>query len=401
LSQYQGGSSVGGQGNGTVGTLTNADLWGMYWSGAGAGSSSSSSDEGSLTNDPTILAQYTGGSGIGGITPLVYNPQSDGSPVFQLGVWTGDDERVQFVQTADTGNQGTDEGDTSQSDDKSRARSWWGILGWFLGDGPIDDGGSQVGQTGDTGSGQDGGTRTGSWFDLINYGRAGDWLDQDFGGGTYGDPSTFGQAWGWARGLFSIAPGAGELSDGTELITGVGPNGEPLTPGQRGATAIGLAVPFVPAPVARGVLRPLTDIVDDVLEAAVDLGGKAGKNAGSVGAAGRVAGGADDAAGQVAPNSIDPAATRPKLRKSTKEQAQAAAPKTPDGDYLDPYTGKVIPKEGPFDYGHPAGEEWWRLQEQARAEGWTRKQVIEAENAKKFQIEDPSSNRGHKYEKPR
>jgi hypothetical protein len=63
--------------------------------------------------------------------------------------------------------------------------------------------------------------------------------------------------------------------------------------------------------------------------------------------------------------------------------------------------GPVIPKEGPFDYGHPAGEEWWRLQEQARAEGWTRKQVIEAENAKKFQIEDPSSNRGHKYEKPR
>ncbi len=101
LSQYQGGSSAGGQGNGTVGTLTNADLWRMYWSGAGAGSSSSGSDEGSLADDPINLAQYTGGSGVGGITPLVYNPQSDGPPVFHSGVFTGDHGSVQFVQTAD------------------------------------------------------------------------------------------------------------------------------------------------------------------------------------------------------------------------------------------------------------------------------------------------------------
>ena len=98
------------------------------------------------------------------------------------------------------------------------------------------------------------------------------------------------------------------------------------------------------------------------------------------------------------PNSVDPAATRPKLRKATKEQAQAAAPKTPDGDYFDPNTGQEIPKKGPFDYGHPPGQEWWRLRDKARTEGWTRKQVIEAENAKKFQIENPSSNRGHQHE---
>ena len=73
----------------------------MYWSVAGAGSSSSHSDEGSLADDPTILAQYTGGSGIGGITPLVYNPQSDGSRVFQSGVWTGDDRAWQVVQVTD------------------------------------------------------------------------------------------------------------------------------------------------------------------------------------------------------------------------------------------------------------------------------------------------------------
>jgi hypothetical protein len=188
LSQYQEGSNVGGQGNGTVGTLSNAELWRLYWSGAGTGSSSSGSDEGSLADDPAISAQYTGGSGGGRITPLVYNPESDGPPVFHSGVWTGDDGSVQFVQTADTGSpnagtdppnrptwddvkdwypgprlqfeleaelglydssdeeskpkdQGTGEGDTSQSDGKSRARSWWGIRGWFLGDDPIDDGG--------------------------------------------------------------------------------------------------------------------------------------------------------------------------------------------------------------------------------------------------------------------
>jgi len=100
LSQYQEGSSASGQGNGTGNTLSNADLWGMYWSGAGAGSSSGS-DNGSLANDPIISAQYTGGSGIGGITPLVYNPESDGLPVFHSGVFTGDHGSVQFVNAGD------------------------------------------------------------------------------------------------------------------------------------------------------------------------------------------------------------------------------------------------------------------------------------------------------------
>ena len=100
-SQYNAGSGAGGQGNGTVGPLTNAELWRLYWSGAGAGSSSSSSDEGSLADDPTISAQYTGGSGIGRITPLVYNPESDGPPVFHSGVWTGDEGGVQFVNAGE------------------------------------------------------------------------------------------------------------------------------------------------------------------------------------------------------------------------------------------------------------------------------------------------------------
>ena len=101
LTQYTEGSSAGGQGNGTGGTLSNADLWRLYWSGAGAGSSSSSSDEGSLADDPTLSAQYTGGSGIGRITPLVYQFGSDDGPGFQSGVWTSVDGGVDFVNASD------------------------------------------------------------------------------------------------------------------------------------------------------------------------------------------------------------------------------------------------------------------------------------------------------------
>ena len=101
LSQYKDGSNAGGHGNGTVGTLTNADLWRLYWSGAGVGFSSSSSDEGSLADDPTISAQYTGGSGIGRITPLVYQFGSDDGPGFQSGVWTSDDGGVHLVNASD------------------------------------------------------------------------------------------------------------------------------------------------------------------------------------------------------------------------------------------------------------------------------------------------------------
>ena len=137
LSQYQEGSSDGGQGNGTGGTLTNADLWRLYWSVAGAGSSSGPAN-GSLANDPTISAKYTDGSGgglvffvtgaTGGdaassgsqqgstgsntltleegvtpprLTPLVFHPDSDEGPGFVSTVWTGDGGGLQFVLTAE------------------------------------------------------------------------------------------------------------------------------------------------------------------------------------------------------------------------------------------------------------------------------------------------------------
>jgi hypothetical protein len=125
LSQYQEGSSAGRQGNGTVGILSNADLWGVYWSGAGAGSSSGSGN-GSLADDATISSQYTGGSGIGGITPLVYTPESDGSPVFHSGVFTGDHGSVQFVQTAETGNQ-------NAGTDPPNRPTWDDVKDWYSG----------------------------------------------------------------------------------------------------------------------------------------------------------------------------------------------------------------------------------------------------------------------------
>jgi len=48
----------------------------------------------------------------------------------ELGLYDSSDEESKPKD------QGTGESDASQSDEKSRARSWWGILGWFLGDNP-------------------------------------------------------------------------------------------------------------------------------------------------------------------------------------------------------------------------------------------------------------------------
>jgi hypothetical protein len=60
---------------------------------------------------------------------LVYNPESDGPPVFHSGVWTGDDGSVQFVQTADTGspNAGTDPPNRPTWDD---VKDWYSGPQW-------------------------------------------------------------------------------------------------------------------------------------------------------------------------------------------------------------------------------------------------------------------------------
>jgi hypothetical protein len=106
--------------------------------------------------------------------------------------------------------------------------------------------------------------------------------------------------------------------------------------------------------------------------------------------------------GAVRQNTIaNPVARRVSLRESTKQAIRDNAPKTAEGDYIDPNTRQVIPRDGPFDYGHRRGYEWRNTQIRAREEGWSRRQVIEWENEPShYQIEDPSSNRGHEYEEP-
>ena len=88
------------------------------------------------------------------------------------------------------------------------------------------------------------------------------------------------------------------------------------------------------------------------------------------------------------------------LRKSTKEKIKENAPKTSDGNFIDPNTGKIIPKEGSFDYGHKTGQEWHRRKKMHKEKGSTRKEVRDTENNPDlYQIEDPSSNRSHRFEK--
>lgn len=91
---------------------------------------------------------------------------------------------------------------------------------------------------------------------------------------------------------------------------------------------------------------------------------------------------------------------RPYLRKSTRGVIQGAAPKTPDGKFIDPNTGKVI--EGKFHYGHKYGHEHRRLKAEAEAKGMTQKEFNDHinNNPQYFQIEDPVSNMSHIFEKP-
>ena len=98
----------------------------------------------------------------------------------------------------------------------------------------------------------------------------------------------------------------------------------------------------------------------------------------------------------------DPAGQRVKLRISTKRAILEHAPnRLPNGDYYDPNSGEIIPKDGPFDFGHKPGFRWRETQARARAEGWTRKQLIEYENdPSHYQVEESGSNRSHFYEEP-
>ena len=96
---------------------------------------------------------------------------------------------------------------------------------------------------------------------------------------------------------------------------------------------------------------------------------------------------------------VDPVKNRVKPRKSTRESILEQAPKNTEGDFIDPNTGAIIPKEGPFDIGHKQGQSWKRRKQEHINKGSTRKEVIEAENDPKlYQVEDPKSNRSRRYD---
>ncbi len=90
---------------------------------------------------------------------------------------------------------------------------------------------------------------------------------------------------------------------------------------------------------------------------------------------------------------------RPYVRNATRQTVEDAAPRTADGRPIDPNTRQPI--DGTPDLGHKTGQEFWRLKEQAESEGLTQKQFNDRMNdPSKYQLEDPSSNRSHRYEQP-
>jgi hypothetical protein len=121
------------------------------------------------------------------------------------------------------------------------------------------------------------------WFDsllagLSSLGSGGDWLDRNFGGGVYGAPDISGRAIAGLRAISSLAPIAGELSDGAEALSGIGPNGETLAGWERGVSVLATITPIVPAPLARKAVGAAGTIVDDVVsagKAAIGHGGSA------------------------------------------------------------------------------------------------------------------------------
>jgi hypothetical protein len=92
---------------------------------------------------------------------------------------------------------------------------------------------------------------------------------------------------------------------------------------------------------------------------------------------------------------------RPALRETTKAAIRAAADKDAAGDFIDPNPPRlIIPKGGPFHYGHKTGHEHRKLVKQAEAQGMTQGEFNEWVNSNPqwFQIEDPARNVSHAFE---
>jgi hypothetical protein len=89
---------------------------------------------------------------------------------------------------------------------------------------------------------------------------------------------------------------------------------------------------------------------------------------------------------------------RPYIRKATRAEVEAAAPRDSLGRAIDPNTR--LPIEGKPDLGHKPGHEFWREKQQAEIEGLSQREFNDRMNdSGKYQLENPSSNRSRRYEK--
>jgi hypothetical protein len=88
---------------------------------------------------------------------------------------------------------------------------------------------------------------------------------------------------------------------------------------------------------------------------------------------------------------------RPYIRKAVRNKVESTAEKSQDGRFLD--ASEKTPIDGKYDLGHKSGNEFWREKAKAQSEGLNQKQFNDKmNNPDKYQIEDPSTNRSHKYE---
>lgn len=142
-------------------------------------------------------------------------------------------------------------------------------------------------------------------------------------------------------------------------------------------------------------------LAGDVVDVVVPFFGGAGETVRAVNTARKIGDVTDDV--HDAAKAIDNTATaakklhRPYIRKSTRQAVEQAAKRAPDGRFLDANT--LLPITGKYDLGHVYGHEFWRERDRAMSLGWSQKQFNDYMNNPKFyQIEDPISNRSHKFE---
>jgi hypothetical protein len=94
--------------------------------------------------------------------------------------------------------------------------------------------------------------------------------------------------------------------------------------------------------------------------------------------------------------------TRPSLREDTKRAIRNLSEKDPaTGDFVDPNLPRLlIPKAGPFHYGHITGRENRVLVKEAQAQGMTQGEFTEWVNSHPewFRVEDPTRNLSHEFE---